>query len=162
MWPNEGPDLQALIDTSTRPWIYIKLMIFVGEGKYVSNVNLKFLVVPCKNVYNYILIRPFAEALDMLASPVHLKLKFQNLYSELVTINVNLTRSNKIYQACNMIENKESVMQRDKSSFPHQTTKEHEHPTSHKYNKLHRPSKRLTQRATKARQKVVASPPSYV
>lgn len=56
-------------------------------------------MVSCKSVYNCILDRPFAAALDIVASPVHLKLKFHNLHGEPVIINVNLEGEKLIYHA---------------------------------------------------------------
>lgn len=61
-------------------------------------MNSQFLVIHCKSVYNYILGRPFAVALDVVASLVHLKLFFHNLHGEPITINLNLKGAKRIYQ----------------------------------------------------------------
>lgn len=99
VWPYEGSDLQAFNDMTTCPWGYIELMIFKGEGRNIRIVDSRFLVVPCKNVYNLILSKPFAAALDIVASSIILKLKFHNLHSELVTINVDLEGVKRTYQS---------------------------------------------------------------
>lgn len=56
-------------------------------------------MVPCTSIYNFILGRPFAIVLDVVASLVHLKVKYHNLKGELVTINGDLEGAKKIYQA---------------------------------------------------------------
>lgn len=86
----EGSDLHAFYWTITRSWGYIELMISIGDGKEIRTVNLKFLVVPYKNVYNCILGRPFVAMVGVVASPFHLKLKYHNLQGELLTINADL------------------------------------------------------------------------
>lgn len=98
LWSYEGSDLQAFNDKTTHLWGYIELMIYMGEGKYVWTLNSQFLLVPCKNVYNCILITHFTSILEVVASPVHLKLKFQNLHNEPITVNVYLQEAKRIYQ----------------------------------------------------------------
>lgn len=39
LWPYEGFDLQVFNDTITCLWGYIKLIIFIGEGKYIRIVD---------------------------------------------------------------------------------------------------------------------------
>lgn len=46
-------------------------------------------VVPCKNVYNCILLMPFAATLDVVASSVHIKFKYHNLQEEPIKINID-------------------------------------------------------------------------
>lgn len=48
-------------------------------------VNLQILVVFCKSIYHCIIGRSFAETLDVVASPIHLKMKYHNIYDEPVT-----------------------------------------------------------------------------
>lgn len=61
---------------------YIDLLITVEKGRDVRMVDYEFLVVHCKRVYNSILGRSFAVALDVVASLVHPKLMFHNLHDE--------------------------------------------------------------------------------
>lgn len=65
----------------------------------VRAVRLQLLVVPCKIVYKCFLGIPFVVALDVVASPVHLYLKFHNLHDERVSINADLEGAKRIYQA---------------------------------------------------------------
>lgn len=58
MWPYKESYLQAFNDTTTYPWVYIELMISMGNGKYVRTVNSHFFVVLYKRVYNCILAYP--------------------------------------------------------------------------------------------------------
>lgn len=48
-------------------------------------VDLYFLVVPYKRIYKSILGMPFATTLDLVASPVHIKLNNHNVHDELAT-----------------------------------------------------------------------------
>lgn len=63
------------------------------------SVNLQFLVTPYKIVNNYTLRRSFVVTLDVMASLVHLKLKFCNFPGEQFTINVDLEGEKRIYKA---------------------------------------------------------------
>lgn len=56
-------------------------------------------MVPCKNVYNCILEKPFKVALNEVAIMVHLKMKFYNIHDELVMVNANLSVAKRIYKA---------------------------------------------------------------
>lgn len=69
-------------------------MMYVGEGKYVRIVD----IFPCNSVYIYILCIPVAVTLNVVASLVHLKLKFHNLHNESVMIKVGLEGAKRIYQ----------------------------------------------------------------
>lgn len=68
----------------------MELMVSISDGKEIRKINLQSLIVHCKSVYNYILGRPFAAMLDVVASLVHLELKYHNLQGEPTTINTNL------------------------------------------------------------------------
>lgn len=74
-------------------------MVSVGDGKDILTINSQFLIVPCRNVCNYILRRPFAATLDLVRLLMHLKLEYHNLQGEPTTINVNLKGAKRIYQA---------------------------------------------------------------
>lgn len=65
----------------------------------VRTVNLHFLVVLDKSVYNYILGRPFVATLDVVTSLLHLKLKFHNLHNEPITVDEDLIGAKRIYNA---------------------------------------------------------------
>lgn len=76
LWSYEGFKLETFNKTTTYSWGYMELIVYVGDGKENQVVNLQFLSVPCKSIYNYIFGRPFAAILDVIASLVYLKLKF--------------------------------------------------------------------------------------
>lgn len=78
--PYKGLDLQAFNEPTTHPWNYVKLMVSLGEDRNLQSINTHFIVIPCKSLYNCILGRPFTSALDDVAIPVHLKLKYHNLH----------------------------------------------------------------------------------
>lgn len=58
-------------------------------------IDLYFLVVTSKSVYNYFLGKPFAATLDIMASPVYLKMKNHNLHNEHTTICTDLSEGDK-------------------------------------------------------------------
>lgn len=95
----EGSNLQIFNGTTTLLWGYVDLMIFVEDSKDIWFVDSKFHVVAYRSVYNFILWRPFATTLNVVASSVYLKLKQHNLQRESVAINVDLEGANIIYQA---------------------------------------------------------------
>lgn len=53
--PYEGSNSLAFNGTTTLPWGYVELSVSVGDKKDVPEVNLEFLVIPCRSVYNCIL-----------------------------------------------------------------------------------------------------------
>lgn len=55
-------------------------MVTLEEGMDIRTINSWFLVVPCINVYNHILGRPLELTFYVMASPVHLKLKYHNIH----------------------------------------------------------------------------------
>lgn len=75
---------------------YMKLIVTLRKGKDTTMVDIQFLIVPCKSVYNCILGRPFAATLDILVSPVHLKSKYHNVSGEAVC--TDLSGSHRIYK----------------------------------------------------------------
>lgn len=69
-------------------------MIIVGELKDVRTSDSQFLVVP----YNYILDRPFATGIDVVASKFRVLVKFLNILSETIMVNVDLISTKRIYK----------------------------------------------------------------
>lgn len=62
-----------------------------GEGNNVKIADSEFLAIPYKGIYKCIVGRPFMASLDVVGTLIHLKLKFHNIHSEIVTVNVDLT-----------------------------------------------------------------------
>lgn len=89
------------------------LMVTLGEVRDTMTVDLKCLVVPNKNVYNCILERPFTTTLGIVASLVHMKMKYHNIHDEPVTICVNLYEALKIDKAL-YHRQKTTLVMRDK------------------------------------------------
>lgn len=84
---------------TTFPRGYVELMVSVGEESGLKSISTKFLVIPCKSLYNHILGRPFTTVLDVVTSPMHLKLKYHNLHKELVVLCTYLDMAKKIHHA---------------------------------------------------------------
>lgn len=61
-------------------------------------VDLQLLVIPCKNVYKYILGSPFTIMMDVVASLKHLKLKYHNIHEESVMMCADLFKAQIIRQ----------------------------------------------------------------
>lgn len=53
-------------------------------------VKTPFSVLPCKSIYNCIIGRPTLGWLGVVASTVHLKMKFYSLENEVITLDVDL------------------------------------------------------------------------
>lgn len=68
-------------------------MTTLGEGRFVMIVDIKFLVVPYKNIYNCILGRTFLVNLYTTASPIHLNTKYHKVMYGPITIHDDLTRA---------------------------------------------------------------------
>lgn len=56
----------------------------------MRTVNVHFLVVPYENAYNGILGRSFMETLDVMASKVHMKMKYYSNSGKLIVITDDL------------------------------------------------------------------------
>lgn len=78
---------------------HVELIVFVGSVKDIRAVISQFLVVLYVSVYNCILGWPFTAMLDVVASLIHLKLKYHNIQGESTTINAYLERAKWIYRA---------------------------------------------------------------
>lgn len=83
-------------------------------------MSSQFLVVPFKSVYNYVMGIPFATTLDVIASQVHLKLKFHNLHGEKIIVNVDLEGEKRIYQALEQDQGESNTMEVDVASITNQ------------------------------------------
>lgn len=73
-------------------------MIYLGEGRYMSIVDVHFLVPTYESVYNYILGTPFFVAINIFASTIHLKNKYHNIYDKSIIVHIYLARSLKIHE----------------------------------------------------------------
>lgn len=71
----------------------------VKKMRDVREINSQFQVVSCKSVYNYIIGRPFIAALNVMGSPIHLKLKFHNRQGGPITVKTGLSGAKRIYRA---------------------------------------------------------------
>lgn len=83
---NTGTNLQAFNNLVTCSRGFIELMEIFIEGIDTIMVDVQLLVVPCKNVYNFILGRSFSTTLDIADSTVHQKMKYHNVHDEPMTI----------------------------------------------------------------------------
>lgn len=70
-----GMGLHGFNDSVTHPCDTKELSIFIGEGINKRTMNMCFMVIFCKSVYNYISERCFIASLDAIASIVHLIVK---------------------------------------------------------------------------------------
>lgn len=71
-------NILAFNDSTTRPCGWVDIIVSLGEGEEKRSANIYFLVVPCESVFKGFLGRPFIATLDMVASPVHLKIKYHD------------------------------------------------------------------------------------
>lgn len=61
-------------------------------------MDVCFFGVPCKNVYNCIIVCPFLTSLDIVASHVHMKLKCHNNSNRVVVIKIDLHGACQIHE----------------------------------------------------------------
>lgn len=92
-------------------------MVFVGEGIDIRLINTQFLVFPCRSLYNCILCRPFTITLDIVASSVHLKLKYHKLHGELVVLLADLEATRKIHNTLQQDQGENSAMEINMTSL---------------------------------------------
>lgn len=56
-------------------------------------------MIPGENVHNNILAQSFLEALDIVVSPVYLKIKYHNDYGRPLVVKADLRGAHKIHEA---------------------------------------------------------------
>lgn len=69
---------------------------YLGIRERNQTIDLQFLVVSYKGVYNCILGGTFSITLDTEASPFHIKLKYHNIHDDPVTIYTTLSEVKRI------------------------------------------------------------------
>lgn len=80
-------------------------------------INLQFLFLSCMSVYSFILGRSSVATSDIVASSVHLKLKYHNLQGEPTIINGDLKWGKIIYQVLQQDQRKGLLMEINMSSL---------------------------------------------
>lgn len=90
--PYEGRSLQTFHECVTHPWCTKEFSVSIGEGRNKKTVKVLFLILSSKTVYNGILGH-FLAALDMVASTIHLKMKFHNYFGEPASILTDLCKA---------------------------------------------------------------------
>lgn len=68
----------------------IELTILLGGGKDGRNANVYFVIVLCGSVFNNILRKPFLTTLNIMAFPVHLKMKYHIGDGRPITVTTDL------------------------------------------------------------------------
>lgn len=61
-------------------------------------MNVNFLMMPYKNVYNDILGRSFLPTFNAVASPIHLNIKYRNSVVKMIVILVNMHHAHLIHE----------------------------------------------------------------
>jgi hypothetical protein len=92
--PYEGTDLQGFNGSTISPWGLIDLPVAFENKNHKDSkktIEVQFLIIPCKSVYNCILGRPTLTALGAVFSIVHLKMKYHNAKNEVLTIEADMT-----------------------------------------------------------------------
>lgn len=73
------------------------MMVNLEEVRYTRKVQLKFLVVPCRNINNCIFVMSFTATLNTIAFPINLKV-YHNVHDEPVTICDDLSGAQMIHK----------------------------------------------------------------
>ncbi|GAU25009.1 hypothetical protein TSUD_154830 [Trifolium subterraneum] len=97
--PYAGSDLQGFNGSTTKPWGYVDLIVTFGENKAMKSVKVKFLVVDCPSLYNYIIGRPTLAELFAVSSTIHLKLKYYTKDGQVATINGDIEAARRCFEA---------------------------------------------------------------
>lgn len=82
LWSYKVSDLKAFNDTVTHPMGYTELTVILRKRRDTRRVDLQFLEISYKSAHNCNLGRPFATMMDVMASLVHLELKYHNVHDE--------------------------------------------------------------------------------
>ncbi|GAU32292.1 hypothetical protein TSUD_63090 [Trifolium subterraneum] len=94
-----GSGLQGFNGSTTKPWGYVDLIVTFGENKAMKSVKVKFLVVDCPSLYNYIIRRPTLPELFAMSSTIHLKLKYYTKDGQVATINGDIEAARRCFEA---------------------------------------------------------------
>ncbi|GAU19161.1 hypothetical protein TSUD_89260 [Trifolium subterraneum] len=97
--PYVGSDLQGFNRSTTKPWGYVDLIVTFGENKAMMSVKVKFLVVDCPSLYNFIIGRPTLAELFAVSSTIHLKLKYYTKDGQVATINGDIEVVRRCFEA---------------------------------------------------------------
>lgn len=96
--PYESENLLAFNYSTTHPGRVVELSVSIKEGNDEKIVTVYFLVIPSRSVYNCILRRYFLVTLVVVASIIHLKMKYHNKFGESNFILTDLCRTRLIHQ----------------------------------------------------------------
>lgn len=66
------------------------MTVTVGRGDLKRNLILNFMIIPCQSAFRGILERSFLERLDAVATPVILKVTYNNAEGTLVLATTNV------------------------------------------------------------------------
>lgn len=108
IFPYTRSDLKPFNSTMT-PLSFVELMVTFREGRNTLTIDLQFLKGLFKSVYNCILGISFAETLDIMNFPVHLKKKCCDIYDGSIIICFDLSRVQRIYKALHYSQNITSI-----------------------------------------------------
>lgn len=105
-------------------------MVTLGEIRDTRTFDLQFLWISSRSIYDRILGRPFTEMLNVVASLVHLKLKYHNVYDESTMICVNPYKAQRIHKFIHRDQKgKEKAGNVNQCELPHQPVRRIGNPT---------------------------------
>lgn len=76
--PSEGEEILAFNNSVTHPSREIDITSSVGEETRKRTMTLTFLMILCKTSLKVILVRSFLAKLDVVVSPIHLKIAYHD------------------------------------------------------------------------------------
>lgn len=83
----------AFNDSITHSYGMTSLPLSFGEEESERKLTLHFLVVPCKSAFSGILGKTFLEKLDVMASPIYLKVTYYKNPRKSFRLNADLKAS---------------------------------------------------------------------
>lgn len=76
--PYENMDLQVFIDSLTYPCGTMELLVSFSEGEEKKKVDMCFVVILYKSIYNFILEKSIFVEFDVVALTIHLNIKYHS------------------------------------------------------------------------------------
>ncbi|GAU39748.1 hypothetical protein TSUD_219910 [Trifolium subterraneum] len=92
-------DLQGFNGATTKPWGYVDLIVTFGHNEMAKSIKVKFLMVDCPSLYQYIVGRTAIADLPAVASTAHLKMKYYTDKGQVATLHKDIEAARRCFNA---------------------------------------------------------------
>ncbi|GAU50049.1 hypothetical protein TSUD_408450 [Trifolium subterraneum] len=97
--PYVGSDFQGFNGATTKPWGYVNLIVTFGQNETAKSIKVMFLVVDCPSLYQCIIGRTAIADLPVVASTVHLKMKYYTNKGQVATLHGDIEAARRCFEA---------------------------------------------------------------